>query len=145
MPGVFAFRRIREFHYRFAEEAVQSGLLRLGLIEQSGQVLGVIYAMAVNETVFFYQSGFDPEAKELSPGTVLVAHTIREAIAGGAKHFDFLRGPEPYKLRWKPQHRSTNLRILMSKTLVRGRTAMGLNRFRSSIEARIRLKLASRS
>lgn len=138
-------RRVREFHYRFAQEAVNTGLLRLGVIEQGGQILGVIYAMAVNQTVFFYQSGFDPDAKSLSPGSVLVAHTIREAIEGGAQHFDFLRGPEPYKLRWKPQHCTTNLRIMLRRTAVLGGAGEAMNRLRSALEARIRQRLASKS
>ena len=51
---------------------------------------------------YFYQSGFDPAYSKLSPGTVMIAHAIRRAIEGGYTTFDFLRGDEAYKRRWKP-------------------------------------------
>jgi CelD/BcsL family acetyltransferase involved in cellulose biosynthesis len=44
-----------------------------------------------------YNSGFDPEARALSPGVVLIARTIEDAIARGLRRYDFLRGDEPYK------------------------------------------------
>ncbi len=45
----------------------------------------------------FYISGYDAEYADWSPGTVIVAHSIREAIRGGYRVYDFLRGDEPYK------------------------------------------------
>lgn len=45
----------------------------------------------------FYITGFDRRYAALSPGTVIVAHAIREAIRAGYRFFDFLRGDEPYK------------------------------------------------
>jgi Acetyltransferase (GNAT) domain len=33
----------------------------------------------------------------LVPGVVLIARTIEDAIARGARRYDFLRGEEPYK------------------------------------------------
>jgi CelD/BcsL family acetyltransferase involved in cellulose biosynthesis len=45
----------------------------------------------------FYITGFDERYAALSPGTVIVAHSIREAIRGGYALYDFLRGGEPYK------------------------------------------------
>ena len=46
----------------------------------------------------YYVSGFDPRYAALSPGSVLVAHSLRAAIEGGFRTYDFLRGDEPYKL-----------------------------------------------
>jgi len=39
----------------------------------------------------------DPEARELSPGVLLVARSIQVALQAGRSRFDFLRGDEPYK------------------------------------------------
>jgi CelD/BcsL family acetyltransferase involved in cellulose biosynthesis len=33
----------------------------------------------------------------MSPGVVLIARTIEDAIARGFRRYDFLRGEEPYK------------------------------------------------
>jgi CelD/BcsL family acetyltransferase involved in cellulose biosynthesis len=48
-------------------------------------------------TVGLYNSGFDPAARALSPGVVLIARTIEDAIRRGFRRYDFLRGDEPYK------------------------------------------------
>lgn len=145
LPGVFALPRTRKFHIEYAQRAAALGRLKLALLEVRGEILGAIYAMGVNETVCFYQSGFDPSAKALSPGTVLVAHSIREAIRSGASTFDFLRGAEDYKLRWGPQHAEPNVRLMLSRTRPLGITGGAINRLRGQVEARIRTRLAQRA
>jgi CelD/BcsL family acetyltransferase involved in cellulose biosynthesis len=47
-----------------------------------------------------YNAGVDPDAKDLSPGVVMVAGYIANAIATGRRRLDFLRGDEPYKYVW---------------------------------------------
>ncbi len=41
----------------------------------------------------------------LAPGLVLRAEVIRASIDEGLKRYDFLGGPDPYKLRWTEQLR----------------------------------------
>jgi CelD/BcsL family acetyltransferase involved in cellulose biosynthesis len=48
----------------------------------------------------FYNAGIDPDARDLSPGVIFVAEAIRFAIEHEKRHFDFLRGNEPYKYEW---------------------------------------------
>ena len=48
----------------------------------------------------YYNAGIDPDARELSPGVLLVYAFVERAIAGGARRLDFLRGDEPYKYEW---------------------------------------------
>ena len=55
------------------------------------------------ETLYFYNAGIDPEARDLSPGVVLVARSIQVALEAGRSRFDFLRGDEPYKYGWGAQ------------------------------------------
>ena len=45
-------------------------------------------------------NGVDPDARELSPGVVMVTRYIERAIAAGKRRLDFLRGDEPYKYVW---------------------------------------------
>jgi len=47
--------------------------------------------------VSVYNSGFEPDARAASPGIVLIAHALREAISRGRQGFDFLSGEEAYK------------------------------------------------
>ena len=42
----------------------------------------------------------DPEARELSPGVVLLERLVRRAIERGKCRVDLLRGDEPYKYEW---------------------------------------------
>ena len=42
----------------------------------------------------------DPAAMEHQPGKLINAAILRQAIAGGYRAFDFLRGDEPYKARF---------------------------------------------
>lgn len=57
-------------------------------------------------TSSFFLGGFDPDQQRLSPGKVIQALIITEAIEEGASEYDFLFGDEPYKLTWASGERS---------------------------------------
>jgi CelD/BcsL family acetyltransferase involved in cellulose biosynthesis len=120
LPGSFAIKKIRCFHEEYAHLALLKGRLRLSTLTSDEEPVGAIYAMCVGGIYYFYQSGFDPVQKSISPGTTLVGHTIRSAIEEGAKQFDFMRGEEPYKARWKPQNLLKNMRMLKASASFRG-------------------------
>jgi CelD/BcsL family acetyltransferase involved in cellulose biosynthesis len=46
-----------------------------------------------------YNCGFDASKREFSPGVVLTAEILRQAVESGAPTFDLLRGQEPYKYK----------------------------------------------
>ena len=48
----------------------------------------------------YYNAGVDPDARDLSPGVLMVAAYVQRALAAGASRLDFLRGDEPYKYEW---------------------------------------------
>ena len=48
----------------------------------------------------YYNAGVDPDARDLSPGVLMVAEYFKLAIATGRRQIDFLRGNEPYKYEW---------------------------------------------
>jgi CelD/BcsL family acetyltransferase involved in cellulose biosynthesis len=50
--------------------------------------------------IHYYNAGVDPDARDLSPGVLMVAWYIRQAIETGRRELDFLRGNEPYKYEW---------------------------------------------
>jgi CelD/BcsL family acetyltransferase involved in cellulose biosynthesis len=52
------------------------------------------------DRVLYYNAGVDPDARDLSPGVVMVAEYVKLAIATGRHQIDFLRGNEPYKYEW---------------------------------------------
>ncbi|HLC40872.1 MAG TPA: GNAT family N-acetyltransferase [Methylomirabilota bacterium] len=91
--------RMERFFRRIAREFASLGWLCLWVLEVRGDPLAALFCFDDGQTVFLYNSGFDPGYAELAPGIVLTAHAIREAIAGGRQRFDLLRGEEPYKLQ----------------------------------------------
>lgn len=124
LPGAFAFAKTRSFHKKFVRVAVQSGVLRFYILHDEQDVpIGALYAMHAGKTTYFYQSGFDPAAQAMSPGTILVATAVKSAIEEGDSAFDFLRGDEPYKLRWKPDQVYKNEQLLIPRTNMIGKIA----------------------
>lgn len=140
LPGAFVGKRVKAFHWDWAQRALLEDRLWLSTLVVDEKPVGSIYAMRTGKTCFFYQAGFDPLAKALSPGTLLVADTIRRAIEEGLTKFDFLRGDEPYKRRWKPQHEFPNLRQMAARN-ARGVVGMRVNRAESKVEDKIRARL----
>ena len=67
----------------------------------AGRIIAALYGFHHATRTYYYLGGFDPEFKQYSPGTILIAHAIAEAIREGATEFDFLRGREDYKYRWR--------------------------------------------
>lgn len=141
LPGAFVGARIQRFHREWASLAAPRGWIWLSVLEVEGRTVGTLYAMRLRDTCYFYQAGFDPACSALSPGTVLVAHTVRRAIDEGLTQFDFLRGDEPYKRRWKPQRAHENLRYLEAQGSALGRLGKGWNETGARVEGRIRERL----
>ncbi len=139
LPGAFV-GKARRFHEDWAQIAHRNGWLRLTVLESEGVPIGAIYAMTMGKTCYYYQAGFDPAFKSVSPGTVLVAHAIARAIDEGVTRFDFCRGDEPYKRRWKPDHVLTNCRILLPGPAL-GRVGAGWNRLAWRVEHQVRRRL----
>lgn len=145
LPGAFVSRRARAFHDRFVSAASTAGGLRLTLLTLDGKPIGAVYAMAAGQGTYFYQAGFDPEAKAYSPGTVLVAAAIRRAIDEGCADFDFLRGIEPYKLRWKPDRTFVTRRWLEPRRPGRGWLGHRVNLAGFRIEMGVRARWEGKS
>jgi CelD/BcsL family acetyltransferase involved in cellulose biosynthesis len=52
------------------------------------------------DAYLYYNAGVDPDARDLSPGVLMVAKYVERAIAEGKRRLDFLRGDEGYKYEW---------------------------------------------
>jgi len=90
----------RVFVRRLFELCGGSGPVRLSFLTIDGRRVAAGIHFENPDTWMFYNAGIDPEARELSPGVLLMAELIRGALAAGARHFDFLRGDEGYKYEW---------------------------------------------
>lgn len=101
MPGVLCDVNVQSFHRDAATGFLASGALRLYALRINGRIIASLYGFHHAARTYYYLGGFDPEFKQYSPGTLLVAHAITEAIRERAREFDFLRGREDYKYRWR--------------------------------------------
>lgn len=88
------------FHRDLAREALGRGWLRLWLLELDGRPLAAWHGFQVGPLASYYQAGRDPVYERLSVGFVLLAHSIRSAIAEGATEYRFGRGDEAFKSRF---------------------------------------------
>jgi CelD/BcsL family acetyltransferase involved in cellulose biosynthesis len=106
-PGssAFADAEVRTFHLEFASIAFERGWLRLYVMEVDEAPIAALYGWLIGGRWSYYQAGFDPAWSRHSPGFLLLAETIREAIEDGASEYDMLRGDESFKRRFATSSR----------------------------------------
>ena len=100
LSGVLCADEVQNFHRDAAYALLSHRALRLYGLRLDARLIASLYAFHHGRCTYYYLSGFDPEFRQYSPGTILVAHAIHEAIGEGDVGFDFLRGREDYKYRW---------------------------------------------
>jgi CelD/BcsL family acetyltransferase involved in cellulose biosynthesis len=90
----------RVFIERLFELCGDGGPVRLSFLTLGDRRIAAGIHVETPETWMYYNAGVDPDARDLSPGVVLIAGLVRGALEAGAKRFDFLRGDEGYKYEW---------------------------------------------
>lgn len=93
----FMDERMAAFFRRVGRAFFEAGRLRLAFLCGAQGDIAAAFQIEWNETLLLYNSGFDPACRSASPGLVLVARCIEEAVARGLREYDFLRGTERYK------------------------------------------------
>ncbi len=61
--------------------------------------LAASFGFETPDAYYLYNSAFDPAARALSPGAVLLELLLSESVGAGRGVFDFLKGDEAYKFR----------------------------------------------
>ncbi len=84
--------------------AWKAGVLRMTIYWDGAKPIAGATAFVddLRSSYGLYMLGFDESYDKLSPGKGIVGRAIRNAIEGGYRHFDFLRGDEPFKARYAP-------------------------------------------
>ena len=93
----FMDARMEGFFREVGTALAGAGWAALWVLWVEERPVATLFCLEYGGTVGLYNSGFDPEARALSPGVVLIARTIEDAIQRGFRRYDFLRGDEPYK------------------------------------------------
>jgi CelD/BcsL family acetyltransferase involved in cellulose biosynthesis len=107
----FMTDEMQGFFRAIAAALAERGWLQLSFLEIAGRPAASYLCFDYANQIFVYNSGYDPQASpQLSPGWVLLARLIQNAIAQGRTRFDFLQGNEDYKRRFggvdEPVHRT---------------------------------------
>jgi len=134
--AILSDARAERLYRGFAKAASERGWLRLHLLELDGRAIAADYSCVFAGGEFLLKTGFDEEWGRLSPGLVLRGEVLRQAIEAGLGYYDFLGGPDHYKMRWTEE-----LRPRVTLRAFRGPRGIGPFLYRSRI--RPALKRAS--
>jgi CelD/BcsL family acetyltransferase involved in cellulose biosynthesis len=93
-----AHRFLLDVCHRFAAR----GTLRIFQLRVDERIVAVRIGFVVNDTLYLYYSGFDPELGKYSVMTTAVAEAIKYAIAAGFQRVNLSTGSDVSKTRWDP-------------------------------------------
>jgi CelD/BcsL family acetyltransferase involved in cellulose biosynthesis len=75
------------------------GLARIGVLDLDNVPVSMILYFDYRDTMYLYNSGYDPRYESLSAGLLCKVMGIQAGIESGKRVFNFLKGNEPYKYR----------------------------------------------
>lgn len=78
----------------------EQGWLHLSFFTLDGQKAAAYMSFIFNNRLWLYNSSWDWEYRDFSPGWVLLAHLIKWANENQLNEFDFMRGSETYKYKF---------------------------------------------
>lgn len=97
----FMTEQMQAYFRAIAAALAERDWLQLSFLEIDGQPVATYFCFDYQNEILVYNSGYDPAAvPQLSPGWVLLARLIQDAITRGRARFDFLQGNEDYKYRF---------------------------------------------
>jgi CelD/BcsL family acetyltransferase involved in cellulose biosynthesis len=109
----------RTFVRRLFEEHGADGPLRLAFLSVGDRRIAAGIHFRTADGYLYYNAGVDPDARELSPGVLMIAEYVRRALVQGLGRLDFLRGDEAYKYEWGAIDEPIQ-RILVRRDATRG-------------------------
>ncbi len=84
---------VQAFHHELATGLARTGELRLSWLNVDGRPLSILYCAERADTVYYLQSGFDPESgRGDSPGLLHLGYAIEAACKAEVRWFDLLAG-----------------------------------------------------
>ncbi|HZS32178.1 MAG TPA: GNAT family N-acetyltransferase [Methylomirabilota bacterium] len=93
----FMDARMEGFFREVSTVLAAAGIAVVWVLWLEARPAAALVCLEYGGSVGVYNSGFDPDARAMSPGVVLIARTIEDAIARRFQRYDFLRGEEVYK------------------------------------------------
>jgi CelD/BcsL family acetyltransferase involved in cellulose biosynthesis len=94
-----------EHLHNTAKVMFDQGWLHLGFFTLDGNKAAGNFSFIYNNRLWLYNSAWEWEYREFSPGWVLLTHLLQWANENGLEEFDFMRGDEAYKYKFGGQDR----------------------------------------
>ena len=92
----------------FFSELIELDGWRVDLLRVPGsdRAAATVFSYSNSDGMYLYNSAYDPDLAEGSPGIAMVEALISQTITEGLPRFDFLKGDEIYKFRLGAEPRS---------------------------------------
>ena len=95
--AAFLTPQMESFFRAVANAMAEQKLLRLNILELDKKPVAATMCFDYKDTMYLYNSGYEPDYSWLSVGVVSKALCIKDSIERNKKLFDFLKGGEAYK------------------------------------------------
>jgi CelD/BcsL family acetyltransferase involved in cellulose biosynthesis len=95
--AAFLTPQMESFFRAAANAMAEQGWLRLDILELDRKTVAATMCFDYKDTVYLYNSGYEPDYGWLSVGVISKALCIKDSIDRNKKRFDFLKGGEAYK------------------------------------------------
>jgi CelD/BcsL family acetyltransferase involved in cellulose biosynthesis len=95
--AAFLTPQMESFFKSIARAMADQKLLRLNILELDKKPVAATMCFDYHDTVYLYNSGYEPDYGWLSVGVISKALCIKDSIERHKKRFDFLKGAEAYK------------------------------------------------
>lgn len=93
----FLSKEMKDFFIMFALYLEKIGSLRLNGSFYKDEIVGILFCFQMGNTVYAFNTGYNPDFSKLSPGFISFALDIKSAISEGLSYYNFLRGEERFK------------------------------------------------
>ena len=103
-----------EHLHKTAQVMLDKGWLHLAFLTLDGNKAAGNFSFIYNNRLWLYNSAWEWEYREFSPGWVLLTHLLQWANENGIEEFDFMRGDEAYKYKFGGQDRYV-CRVLVTR------------------------------
>jgi CelD/BcsL family acetyltransferase involved in cellulose biosynthesis len=94
----FLTSEMRSFFRSLAISLSEEDAVGFGVLELAGKPLAMVMYFDYNGNIYLYNSAYNPDYKQFSVGIISKALCIRNSLIERKGRFDFLKGPEQYKL-----------------------------------------------
>ena len=142
--AILSAPRTAALYRQFARSAATTGALRLHLLHVDAAVIAGDLSCRVGDRTSLIKTAFDERYAQYQPGLVLRGEVMRASVDEGVREYDFLGGPDAYKLRWTDAYRprSTVLAVrgaCRPEAVLRERVRPVLGRWRRRLAGRTNL------